>query len=87
MAGILFAGTFLPLILRLLLLLRRGILLAAILLLATSGLLLLALRLLALLFLLQFFKNAFNGFAVMGGPEVAPPEIFTDAHRIRVLGA
>lgn len=28
-----------------------------------------------------------HGFAVMGGPEVAPPEIFTDAHRIRVLGA
>lgn len=28
-----------------------------------------------------------HGFAVMGGPDVAPPEIFTDAHRIRVLGA
>jgi 2-polyprenyl-6-methoxyphenol hydroxylase-like FAD-dependent oxidoreductase len=28
-----------------------------------------------------------HGFAVMGGPEVAPAEIFTEAHRIRVLGA
>ena len=28
-----------------------------------------------------------HGFAVMGGPEMAPAEIFTDAHRIRVLGA
>jgi hypothetical protein len=28
-----------------------------------------------------------HGFAVMGGPDIAPPEIFTEAHRIRVLGA
>jgi 2-polyprenyl-6-methoxyphenol hydroxylase-like FAD-dependent oxidoreductase len=28
-----------------------------------------------------------HGFAIMGGPELAPPDIFTDAHRIRVLGA
>jgi 2-polyprenyl-6-methoxyphenol hydroxylase-like FAD-dependent oxidoreductase len=28
-----------------------------------------------------------HGLAVMGGPELAPPEIFTDAHRARVLGA
>ena len=28
-----------------------------------------------------------HGFAVMGGPEMAPAEIFTEAHRIRVLGA
>jgi 2-polyprenyl-6-methoxyphenol hydroxylase-like FAD-dependent oxidoreductase len=28
-----------------------------------------------------------HGFAVMGGPDAAPPEIFTEAHRIRVLGA
>ncbi|HXC55885.1 MAG TPA: NAD(P)/FAD-dependent oxidoreductase [Rhizomicrobium sp.] len=27
-----------------------------------------------------------HGFAVMGGPEVVPPEIFTAAHRARVLG-
>jgi 2-polyprenyl-6-methoxyphenol hydroxylase-like FAD-dependent oxidoreductase len=27
-----------------------------------------------------------HGFAIMGGPENAPPEIFTEAHRIRVLG-
>ncbi|MBS0469620.1 MAG: FAD-dependent monooxygenase [Proteobacteria bacterium] len=28
-----------------------------------------------------------HGFAIMGGPENAPPDIFTEAHRIRVLGA
>lgn len=28
-----------------------------------------------------------HGFAVMAGPEVAPPEFFTPAHRARVLGA
>jgi 2-polyprenyl-6-methoxyphenol hydroxylase-like FAD-dependent oxidoreductase len=28
-----------------------------------------------------------HGLAVMGGPEMAPPELFTEAHRIRVLGA
>ena len=28
-----------------------------------------------------------HGIAVMAGPEMAPPEIFTDAHRARVLGA
>jgi 2-polyprenyl-6-methoxyphenol hydroxylase-like FAD-dependent oxidoreductase len=28
-----------------------------------------------------------HGFAVMGGPDVAPPVIFTEAHRIRVLGS
>jgi hypothetical protein len=27
-----------------------------------------------------------HGVAVMAGPEVAPPEIFTEAHRARVLG-
>ena len=27
-----------------------------------------------------------HGFAVMAGPEVPPPEIFTEAHRLRVLG-
>ncbi|MBU1378376.1 MAG: FAD-dependent monooxygenase [Alphaproteobacteria bacterium] len=28
-----------------------------------------------------------HGFAVMAGPEAAPPETFTEAHRARVLGA
>jgi 2-polyprenyl-6-methoxyphenol hydroxylase-like FAD-dependent oxidoreductase len=28
-----------------------------------------------------------HGFAVMGGPDLAPPDIFTEAHRKRVLGA
>jgi 2-polyprenyl-6-methoxyphenol hydroxylase-like FAD-dependent oxidoreductase len=28
-----------------------------------------------------------HGLAVMGGPELAPPELFTEAHRARVLGA
>jgi 2-polyprenyl-6-methoxyphenol hydroxylase-like FAD-dependent oxidoreductase len=28
-----------------------------------------------------------HGLAVMAGPDVAPPELFTDAHRARVLGA
>ncbi|NBB15801.1 NAD(P)-binding protein [Caulobacter sp. SLTY] len=28
-----------------------------------------------------------HGFAVMGGPEMAPPEIFTEEHRAKVLGA
>ena len=28
-----------------------------------------------------------HAFAVMAGPEVPPPEIFTEAHRIRVLGS
>ena len=27
-----------------------------------------------------------HAFAIMGGPEAAPPEIFTPAHRTRVLG-
>ena len=28
-----------------------------------------------------------HAFAVMAGPESLPPEVFTDAHRDRVLGA
>ena len=28
-----------------------------------------------------------HAFAVMAGPEALPPEMFTDAHRARVLGA
>ena len=28
-----------------------------------------------------------HAMAVMAGPEMAPPEIFTEAHRVRVLGA
>jgi hypothetical protein len=28
-----------------------------------------------------------HGIAVLAGPEVAPPETFTPAHRARVLGA
>jgi hypothetical protein len=27
-----------------------------------------------------------HAFAVMGGPDMAPPETFTEAHRMRVLG-
>ena len=27
-----------------------------------------------------------HGFAVMAGPEALPPEMFTEAHRARVLG-
>jgi hypothetical protein len=28
-----------------------------------------------------------HGFAVMAGPEALPPEMFTEEHRARVLGA